>query len=256
MDKAEGALIGCGSDVKVKTYFYFVLLSPFPIFVLINVRIMTIKEFFSFRKNGLFWWNIIAMVIVAVGTIFGVLKALDAYTRHGEAVVVPDVKGLSLPEAKKMFADRGLECVVADSNYVKTLPAGCILDYTPGVGQRVKEGRLIYLTINTLSVPLQVVPDVADNSSVRQAEARLLAAGFRLTNNDSIPGEKDWVYAVKYRGDSLAIGAKVPVGATLTLVIGNGESIPVDSLGVDSLGVPQVGAQPPVGETLEEEDWF
>ena len=86
---------------------------------------MTIKEFFSFRKNGLFWWNIIAMVIVAVGTIFGVLKALDAYTRHGEAVVVPDVKGLSLPEAKKMFADRGLECVVADSNYVKTLPAGC-----------------------------------------------------------------------------------------------------------------------------------
>ena len=61
---------------------------------------------------------------------------------------------------------------------------------------------MVYLTINALDIPLQEVPDVADNSSVRQAEARLLAAGFRLTNNDSIPGEKDWVYAVKYRGNS------------------------------------------------------
>lgn len=60
------------------------------------------------------------MVVVLAGVIFGVLAALDAYTRHGEAVVVPDVKGLSLAEAQTMFADRGLNCVVADSSYVKT----------------------------------------------------------------------------------------------------------------------------------------
>ena len=110
---------------------------------------------------------------------------------------------------------------------------------------------MVYLTIKALDIPLQVVPDVADNSSLRQAEARLLAAGFRLTNNDSIPGEKDWVYAVKYRGNSLEIGAKVPMGAIWTLVIGNGEEAPADSLQVDSLDVPQVQ-----GEVLEEEDWF
>ena len=191
------------------------------------------------------------MVVMVTGVILGVLKALDVYTRHGEAVVVPDVKGLSLPEARNMFVDRGLNCVVTDSSYVKNLPAGCVLDYNPTAGQRVKEGRMIYLTINTLNVPLQEVPDVADNSSVRQAEARLLAAGFRLTNNDSIPGEKDWVYAVKYKGDSLEIGAKVPMGAILTLVIGNGEEAPADSLQVDSSGVPQVQ-----GEVLDEEDWF
>ena len=63
--------------------------------------------------------------------------------------------------------------------------------------------------------------------------------------------EKDWVYAVKYRGNSLEIGAKVPMGAILTLVIGNGEEAPADSLQVDSLDVPQVQ-----GEVLEEEDWF
>ncbi len=219
---------------------------------------MTIKEFFSFRQNRFFWVNIIAMVVVMVVVIFGVLKALDVYTRHGEAVVVPDVKGLDLADAQKMFADRGLTAVVADSSYVKNQPAGCVLDYNPVAGQRVKEGRTVYLTINTLNTPLQEVPDVADNSSVRQAEARLLAAGFRLTNNDSIPGEKDWVYEVRYRGQVLRLGDKVPTGATLTLVIGNGKEAPQpdETLGTDSLGNPQPEATQTDEQMLEEEDWF
>lgn len=219
---------------------------------------MTIKEFFSFRQNRFFWVNIIAMVVVMVVVIFGVLKALDVYTRHGEAVVVPDVKGLDLADAQKMFADRGLTAVVADSSYVKSQPAGCVLDYNPVAGQRVKEGRTVYLTINTLNTPLQEVPDVADNSSVRQAEARLLAAGFRLTNNDSIPGEKDWVYEVRYRGQVLRLGDKVPTGATLTLVIGNGKEAPQpdEALGTDSLGNPQTESTQTDEQMLEEEDWF
>ena len=57
---------------------------------------MTIKEFFSIRQNRYFWVNLIAMAVVVVGLVFGVLKGLDIYTRHGEAVVVPDVKGMSV----------------------------------------------------------------------------------------------------------------------------------------------------------------
>lgn len=212
---------------------------------------MTIKEFFSFKGNRLFWGNLIAMVVVVFVLIWGVLKGLDAYTRHGEAVVVPDVKGMTVPEAVRVFAGKGLECVVSDSTYVKTLPAGSILDYHPSVGQRVKQGRVIYLTINTLDVPLCAVPDVADNSSAREAEARLLAAGFKLTPNDSVPGERDWVYGVKMGSDTLGRGAKVPTGAILTLIIGNGEPVPqpADSLGVDSLGL-----QPDV--TDDDNSWF
>ena len=61
---------------------------------------MTIKEFFSFKANRFFWVNIIAMVVVAVLIVFGALKGLDIYTRHGQAVVVPDVKGMSVSEAE------------------------------------------------------------------------------------------------------------------------------------------------------------
>lgn len=183
---------------------------------------MTIKEFFSFKKNRFFWGNLLAMLIVACLLVFIVLKALNSYTRHGQAILVPDAKGKTVRQAQSLFAEKGLLCVVSDSLYVKEKPAGSVLDHIPPSGQKVKDGRIIYLTVNTLNVPLQFVPDVADNSSLRQAQARILAAGFKLDESELINGEKDWVYKVKYRGRVLEPGEKVPVGATLTLVVGNG----------------------------------
>ena len=190
---------------------------------------MTIKEFFSFKTNKYFWLNLIAMVAVVILLLFGVLKWLDVYTRHGEAVVVPDVKGMTVGEAEMLLRNHGLVCVVSDSNYVKNKPAGSILELNPSAGQKVKEGRTIYLTINTLDAPLRLVPDVADNSSVRQAQAKILAAGFKLSESELISGEKDWVYGVKYKGRQLNMGDKVPVGATLTLLVGDGETQIQDS---------------------------
>lgn len=217
---------------------------------------MTIKEFFSFRQNKYFWVNLIAMAVVVIGLVFGVLKGLDIYTRHGEAVVVPDVKGMTVGEAEKMFRNHGLNCIVSDSSYVKTLPAGCILEYNPSAGQKVKEGRTIYLTINTLNIPLQVVPDVADNSSLRQAEARILASGFKLAEIQHVAGEKDWVYGVKYKGRQLSIGEKVPTGSVLTLMVGsgNGLSEEADSLGESNVEGTESGTSSE--DSAADESWF
>lgn len=217
---------------------------------------MTIKEFFSFRQNKYFWVNIIAMVVVVFVLLFVVLKGLDIYTRHGEAVVVPDVKGMGVEEAEKVFRNHGLNCIVSDSSYVKTLPAGSILEYNPAAGQKVKEGRTIYITINTLNIPLQTVPDVADNSSLRQAEARILAAGFKLAEIQYVAGEKDWVYGVKYKGRELSIGDKVPTGSVLTLLVGNGGELrqEADSLGLEST---EEVAEPATPEkSASDESWF
>lgn len=208
---------------------------------------MTIKEFFSFKKNRFFWGNLLAIIAVACLLVFAVLNFLDSYTRHGQAIVVPDAKGKTITEAKALFADKNLLCVVSDSLYVKEKPAGSVLDHVPPSGQKVKDGRVIYLTINTLSVPLQLVPDLADNSSLRQAQARILASGFKLTEEVLIKGEKDWVYEVKYGERSLEAGDKVPVGATLTLVVGDGEE---ETLEADSLStIDDAGA-------AADESWF
>lgn len=218
---------------------------------------MTIKEFFSFQQNKYFWVNLISMAVVVIVVLFGVLKGLDVYTHHGEAVVVPDVKGMTQDAAGKMLRNRGLNYVVSDSSYVKNLPAGCILEHNPSAGQKVKENRTIYLTINALDIPLQIVPDVADNSSLRQAEARMLASGFQLGSVQYVAGEKDWVYGVKYKGRQLTIGEKVPIGATLTLMVGNGGGLPeeTDSLATETTTEDQ---QEPTasGEAASDESWF
>ncbi|MFR2068865.1 MAG: PASTA domain-containing protein [Bacteroides nordii] len=212
---------------------------------------MTIKEFFSFKTNKYFGLNLIAMMAVVILLLFGVLKWLDVYTRHGEAVVVPDVKGMTVGEAEMLLRNHGLVCVVSDSNYVKNKPAGSILELNPSAGQKVKEGRTIYLTINTLDTPLRLVPDVADNSSVRQAQAKILAAGFKLSESELISGEKDWVYGVKYKGRQLNMGDKVPVGATLTLLVGDGETLVQDS---DSLGIVEDAAG--TTDVSTDDSWF
>lgn len=218
---------------------------------------MTIKEFFSFKTNKYFWVNITILVVVVILLLFIVFKGLDVYTRHGEAVAVPDVKGMTLDEASKMFRNQGLKCVVTDSSYVKDKAAGIILELKPAAGQKVKEGRMIYLTINTLDVPLRVVPDVADNSSVRQAQAKLLAAGFKLNNVQLVSGEKDWVYGLKYQGRPLTTGDKIPLGASLTLMVGNGMN---DSLEVDSMVMTEGAAEASESEApsknVQDDDWF
>ena len=216
---------------------------------------MTIKEFFSFKNNKYFWVNIIAMIVVVVVMVFGVLKWLDIHTHHGETVMVPDVKGMTVEEATKMFRNHGLVCVVSDTKYVKDKAAGIVLDLKPGVGDKVKEGRTVYLTVNTQDIPLRVIPDVADNSSLRQAEAKLQSAGFKLTEIQLIHGEKDWVYGVKYQGRQLAAGEKVPVGASLTLMVGNGagDMTEEDRIGDDTDTEKPV---PSDASSTQDDSWF
>lgn len=197
---------------------------------------MNIKEFFSLKKNSFFWVNIMVMVLVVGLLVFVVLKMLDSYTRHGQAIVVPDAKGMGVFQAEALFRNKNLNSIISDSIYVKDKPAGSVIDHVPASGQKVKAGRTIYLTVNTLSVPLRNIPDVADNSSLRQAQASMQSLGFKLTAPELTHGERDWVYGVKYNGRVLATGEKVPVGATLTLVVGDGSGEPghpADSLTVD-----------------------
>ena len=216
---------------------------------------MTIKEFFSFKTNKYFWVNIIAMIVVVIVMVFGVLKWLDIHTHHGETVMVPDVKGMTVEEATKMFRNHGLVCVISDTKYVKDEAAGIILDLKPGVGEKVKEGRTVYLTVNTLDIPLRVIPDVADNSSLRQAEAKLQSAGFKLTEIQLIHGEKDWVYGVKYQGRQLTAGEKIPMGASLTLMVGDGAG---DMTEEDSIDTDADTEKPVASETspAQDDSWF
>jgi len=211
---------------------------------------ITFKDFFSFKNNRFFWINIIAMILVVIVVIFGTLKWLDSYTRHGDAIEVPNVKNINVDEAEVMLNNRELSLVVIDSTYKKDLPAGTVLEQNPVPGSKIKKGRAIYVTINSDRVPLVAIPDIVDNSSLRQAEAKLKAMGFKLSEPQYISGEKDWVYGLSYRGRQLNTGDRVPREAILTLTAGNGsEAVEEDSTQVDEMGADE-------GEAEVDKSWF
>ena len=212
------------------------------------------KDFFSFRKNKLFWINIIGIIVVLIIITLGTLVWLDSYTRHGEAHIVPDVKNKNIVEAEMILNESTMKCVVVDSNYVKGVPEGMVLEQIPVAGAKVKEGRTIYLTITTTSVPLVQLPDIIDNSSIRQAEAKLKSMGFKLTDPELVPGEQDWIYGINYRGRDLKSGDKVPNEAMLTLCVGDThlrDSLAMDSTYIDMKSIPQSDEEAKVDDS-----WF
>ena len=194
------------------------------------------------------------MVVVIIAVTWGTLAWLDSYTRHGEAHIVPDVKNKNIVEATKILSDGTMKCIVIDSNYVKGVPAGMVLEQTPAAGARVKEGRTVYLTITTTSVPLVSLPDIIDNSSVRQAAAKLKSIGFKLTEPELVPGEQDWVYGIKYRGKELKSGDKIPHEALLTLCVGNTHLR--DSLALDSAYIEVPPLHENVSDAKVDDSWF
>ena len=174
--------------------------------------------------------HITAIAIVIALLCIGVKYGAAYYTHHGESIVVPNVVGMQLADAEKKMAEAGLELVVQDTNYVKTLPPDCVLEQTPGKGKRIKSPHAVYVTINAATPPALVMPDLADNSSYREARATLLSMGFKTVEVQYTPGEKDWVYAVIVGGRQVESGERISADAVIVLRVGDGMRLPSDTI--------------------------
>ena len=183
---------------------------------------MKAKEFFGKFGSTFLWANLLAMLVDIVLLALGVKYGLDWYTRHGEGVKVPKLEGMDIDKARSLMEDYGLNVMVSDSGYNKQLAANSILMQNPGAGTMVKGGHTIYVTVNSPSSPSFPIPDVVDNSSFREAEAKLTALGFKLMPPQEVPGEKDWVYGILCKGHRVAAGDHISIDNPLTLLIGSG----------------------------------
>ena len=200
--------------LKIKE-IYFVISSVCTNFV----QKITTDEFIRY------YWQIEKPVSVGQPLRYG-----DAYTHHGEAITVPNLKDKRFADADRIMADLNLVMVVNDTGYVKTLPPDCILSQSPAAGDKVKSGHVIYVTINSLHTPTLTIPDVIDNSSLREAMARLSAMGFRLGTPQRVPSEKDWVYGITVHGRHVSAGDRVAVDDPIVVQAGSGMVDEADSI--------------------------
>ena len=209
------------------------------------------SNFFVKLIKNPFVINLLLVIVVSCGVVYGVLAWLDSYTRHNQAVVVPDVKGMKLEDAAEFFGNNKLRYNVIDSVFSKDVKPGAIVELVPMAGSKVKEGRIVFVTVNTLTSQMATIPEVED-LSFRQAYAILRARGFEKIEIEYVPGDfKDLALGVELHGRVLQKGEHVPLTAPLVLKVSSGDAeMPADSLGLPDDSVPV--------ESLdsEEENWF
>lgn len=193
--------------------------------------------------------NLLLAIILTIAIIIGTLQWLDHYTLHNEAVVVPDVKGLTLDEADEFFKNSKLRYNVVDSVFSKDVAPGAIVELVPVAGSKVKEDRIVFVTINAQTSQMGKIPEIQD-LSFRQAYALLRSIGFSSVEIEYVAGEyKDLAVAVELNQRPLSKGEYVPLNAPLTLKISSGDpNMQPDSLSLDSIPVEPLDS--------DVENWF
>ncbi|MFV0391710.1 MAG: PASTA domain-containing protein [Paludibacteraceae bacterium] len=199
----------------------------------------------SFWNNTLFGFAIknffIAGIIVLVLTLF-VLIFLKFYTHHGQSETVPDIKNSTIEEASLMLERHNLTYEIIDSVFVRDKKLGTVIEQNPAPNTIVKPKRTVYLIINSKAVRQLALPNLRD-ISLRQAEAMAKSLGITVSNIHYAPSEyKDLVLDVKYKGQSLLPGSKIPEGSSIVLVAGNGVGQLVDGLTPGLVGLDLTAA--------------
>jgi eukaryotic-like serine/threonine-protein kinase len=166
---------------------------------------------------------------------------LPILTRHGQFITVPNLKGISLEEVDAYLTQRNLRFEVTEEfAYEPDYPPMTVLQQYPAAGTYVKEGRKIYLTLNTQTPPQVKMMNLTDGS-VRNAHACLKSQGLLLGTITYVPDiAQNAVLEQWHQGEKIAAGTLITKGAKIDLVVGAG-------LGKKLVEVPQV-----VGTKLED----
>ncbi len=104
------------------------------------------------RRNSILWvWlkglGTAAAIIAGAALVFLVVSAV-ALGSGGREIVMPNVEGLAVEEARQILAQDNLMAEVISRNYHDSIPEGHVVATVPVGGTRVRTGRKVKLTVS------------------------------------------------------------------------------------------------------------
>ena len=133
------------------------------------------------KNNKWIWKNLLLAVAFLVVLVVMVSVGLKLITRHGKTVTAPDFTNLTVAQAQLLAKESHVSVKVVDSVFVRRLSGGVVYRQQPKAGATVKEGRSIFLTINSV-VPRKVVMPNLFGYSVTEARSELQNRGLNMGN--------------------------------------------------------------------------
>ncbi|WP_338410077.1 PASTA domain-containing protein [uncultured Flavobacterium sp.] len=196
----------------------------------------------QFLKSRTFVKQIVFAVIIVCILVFILINFLGITTNHDEVIDVPDLTNVKISIAEQKLNDLGLEVLILDTiDYNADYLPFSIVEQDPEFGDKVKDGRKVYVKINAGGYAMITMPDIKDKT-YRQLQAVFRAIGIKEGNVLYKPNlAKDLVLAVKLNGKALKKGDKILKNTVVDLELGDGKRTFEETFinGADSLVVIQ-----------------
>lgn len=178
--------------------------------------------------------HLTTIIAMAGGMIlFFFFAYLPSSTNHGETVTVPNIIGMNMEQLDEYVLKRGLRFEVNDSSYSRKHPPLTVLKQFPKPGAKVKEHRKIIITLNRVKPPNVPVPDLIDRP-LKNAQVVLKSNELTIGKITYVPDLAfNAVITMKYLGEKVESGERIPKGSTLDLEVGNGygnRTFPIEDL--------------------------
>ncbi len=131
---------------------------------------------------------------------------------------VPDLAGLTLPEAEEKAAASGLYVKAVRHDYNDEVPLGCIISQEPKAGRSLRQGREIEVVLSR-GKEMVVVPNLLEKTRI-EAEILLEDAGLKLGDIYNEPSELPRGLVVRQKP---APNVQIQKGATVDLYLSRGQ---------------------------------
>ncbi len=171
-------------------------------------------------KNS-FGLNLLAIVALCVAMYFVFFTMLGQITGHGDEIKVPNIIGKTMKDGVLQLNKIGFD-VDIDSSYDPEQKPYIILGQQPSVGEIVKPGRTIFLTINKAEPPKTPMPNLT-GLSFRSAVMILKSSKLTLGDTSFKPDiAQGAILDQLFNGKTIRAGQMIPQGSRISLVIGDG----------------------------------
>jgi len=184
---------------------------------------MSIKKFLT-SKTFFIQLAIAFGIIIVLG--FALLTFLDFKTNHGEEIPVPDLSKMQVTIADEKLKEMGLELLLLDTvDFRKDMPPFSIVEQSPKAGTTVKDGRKIYVKLNSGGFTDIKLPDFYEKT-YRQISANLKSLGLKegkITYKKNMA--KDVVLGLTQNGKTLKVGDKVKKNSVVDFILGDGKEV-------------------------------
>ncbi len=182
------------------------------------------KGLLQFIKGKTFLKHFILYLVAFALLCWIITFWLSSYTSHGESIKVPDFKGIKLNGLDNFITDKKVRYLVIDSLYDLKAAPGSVVKQEPLPNEEVKEGRIIYLYVNSVMPPSVVMPKLIDRS-LRQAQAMLTTYGLKLGKVKFVPDQcANCVLDQLVKGKRIVPGEVIAKATVVSLVVGKGLS--------------------------------